>query len=405
MNTKYNMFDLFTASFIHTKKILFGENRKKIWLYFLYALVLSGVFFGIDPDITRLIKFYVDMLKEILIRYGLANEDFSFNIGSVISCLSLNLFNFDFDKILNGLNKEILIQTINTLNISDLDKYINQTFIYLGIFTLISVILIFFCIFRGKLMLIYSISSNREESYDWKNLWNKFASSGNYTSFIFSLIFCFCLFLGWLIGNIWLYPNLNNFVYGLLDNVKNLITLEANSKNILSTSIHICSFSICSMFFLSFFYLLFVFYTYFILPIILKIEHAEKIKWFEEYKKFWDSLKVNFWNKILNIILFCIIIFAINTVLKMSFGIIQLTLSLIFSISDIFVHSYASLILYAIFYLIIQLPIILFLNIPVGVYYTTLQIMMFSYIFPEHALIKPIFDENEKMIDTECLLM
>ena len=85
MNTKYNMFDLFTASFIHTKKILFGENRKKIWLYFLYALVLSGVFFGIDPDITRLIKFYVDMLKEILIRYGLANEDFSFNIGSVIS--------------------------------------------------------------------------------------------------------------------------------------------------------------------------------------------------------------------------------------------------------------------------------------------------------------------------------
>ena len=198
--------------------------------------------------------------------------------------------------------------------------------------------------------------------------------------------------------------NLNNFVYGLLDNLKNLITLEANSKNILSTSIHICSFSICSMFFLSFFYLFFVFYTYFILPIILKIEHAEKIKWFEEYKKFWDSLKVNFWNKILNIILFCIIIFAINTVLKMSFGIIQLTLSLIFSISDIFVHSYASLILYAIFYLIIQLPIILFLNIPVGVYYTTLQIMMFSYIFPEHALIKPIFDENEKMIDTECLL-
>ncbi|MBR0519503.1 hypothetical protein IJJ97_06900 [bacterium] len=88
----------------------------------------------------------------------------------------------------------------------------------------------------------------------------------------------------------------------------------------------------------------------------------------------------------------------------MVFGIIQFSFSLCFSISDLFIHSYTSLILYGIFYLIIQLPIILFLNIPVGVYYTTLQIMMFSYIFPEHALIKPIFDENGKMIDTECLL-
>ena len=143
---------------------------------------------------------------------------------------------------------------------------------------------------------------------------------------------------------------------------------------------------------------------YFILPIILKIEHTEKLKLFDEYKKFWESLKVKFWEKFLNIIMFFIIIFALNTVLKMVFGVIQFSFSIGFSISDLFIHSYTSLILYGLFYLLIQLPIMLFLNIPVGVYYTTLQVMMFSYIFPEHALLKPIFDEKGKIIDTECLL-
>lgn len=402
MDRKYNMFDLFTASYIHTKKILFGEKekRKTIWLYFLYALLLSGVFFGIDPDINRLVKFYLDMFKNIF-KDILNNSFCSCNLGH------LNCFNFDFNDILNRIDKTILTPIMNILNNPDLAKYINTTFIYSGIFIFISVLLIFFCIFRGKLMLIYSISSNREESYNWKNLWNKFAPSGNYASAIFSLIFCFCILLGWLIGSFCIYPILHNFIYELLNNVKDVITLDTSSKNLLSIInlfIHVCSFSICSLFFLFFLYLFFVFYMYFILPIILKIEHTEKLKLFDEYKKFWESLKVKFWEKFLNIIMFFIIIFALNTVLKMVFGVIQFSFSIGFSISDLFIHSYTSLILYGLFYLLIQLPIMLFLNIPVGVYYTTLQVMMFSYIFPEHALLKPIFDEKGKIIDTECLL-
>ena len=162
MKLRYNIFDLLTASFIHTKKILSNENKKKVWLYFVYTLILSGVLFGIDPDANRVTKIYIGIMKDMLMRYGLVNENFSFNW---FNCEGFKFLNLDF------LNNDIFKAITNIVNNQNLGRYITTSGIYLGIFILISVVLIFFCIFRGKLMLIYSISTNREDSFNWKDLW------------------------------------------------------------------------------------------------------------------------------------------------------------------------------------------------------------------------------------------
>lgn len=387
MNSRYNMFDLLTASFIHTKKILFGENRKKNWLYFVYTLILSGVLFGIEPDMGRICKIYINMLKDML-----KDVYFSVNNYNLICC------DFSLDNLLH-ITDDFLKTITNILQNQDLEKYINNALLVLGIFLLISILLIFFCIFRGKLMLIYSLSTNREDSYNWRELWNKFAPSGDYCSLIFSFIFCICISFSWLIGQFCIYPLLNN----ALNNFKDIFSLEIISKSFISTFLSILSFSICCLFTLSLFYGFFVLYIYLILPMLVKKD--DKIQLFEDYKIFWNSLKVDFWKKVLNIILAGFIIFITSSLLKISFAGIQAVINLVFSVSDVFIHSpSASLVIYGIFYLIIYLPIILFLNVPVGVYYTSLQVMLFSYIFPENAILKPVLDDNGKIIGTECLI-
>ena len=131
----------------------------------------------------------------------------------------------------------------------------------------------------------------------------------------------------------------------------------------------------------------------------------EKIKFFEDYKIFWNSLKKDFWKKILYIICAGIIIFVTSSLFRIAFAGVQGVINIIFSFIDLFINSpYSSLVAYGIFYLVIYLPVILFLNVPAGVYYTSLQIMLFSYIFPEHALLKPVINDNGKVIGTECLL-
>lgn len=387
MDSKYNMFDLFTASFIHTKKILFGENRKKIWLYFVYTLILSGVLFGIEPDMVRICKIYINMFKDML-----KDALCSFNTCSLISC------DFPLDNLLS-ITDDFLKTISNIVQNPDIEKYINNFITVLGIFLLISVLLIFFCIFRGKLMLIYSLSTNKEDAYNWRKLWTRFSQSGDYCSLIFSFIFCICLSFSWLIGHFCIYPMLDKVV----NNFKDTFTLEIVSKNFVSMFLNILSFSICCLFILSLFYAFFVLYIYLVLPIMAKKD--EKIKFFEDYKIFWNSLKKDFWKKILYIICAGIIIFVTSSLFRIAFAGVQGVINIIFSFIDLFINSpYSSLVAYGIFYLVIYLPVILFLNVPAGVYYTSLQIMLFSYIFPEHALLKPVINDNGKVIGTECLL-
>lgn len=390
MNLRYNMFDLLTASFIHTKKILSNENKKKVWLYFVYTLILSGLLFGIDPDANRVTKIYIDIMKDMLMRYGLVNENFSFNL---FTCEGFKFLNLDF------LNSDIFKVITDIVNNQQLVKYLTTSGIYLGIFILISVVLIFFCIFRGKLMLMYSVSTNRDDSYNWKDLWKKFALFGNYSSIIFSTIFCVCIFIGWLIGHALLFPMCSK----LIGNLKGVIYLDYIPKEAISTVLYVSSFLVSCIAILFFFYLFFLMYIYFVFPILVKFEN--KIKWFEDFKNIWISLKTNFWTKILNMICACFIIFVTSSFFKMLFLGIQNLFNLLYSCSDLFISSpYTALIVYSLFYLLIYLPIILFLNVPVGVFYTSLQVMIFSYIFPEYALLKPSLNDKGKVIGTECLL-
>lgn len=349
--------ELFNAAFIHMKKLMFENFNVSVWLYFLVVTALSGTFFGF--------KINTNAIKQVMIA---VNNPGALDPASP-SGAAAPVPPPDF---------------IQKMDPSALISFL--VFFLIFVFA-VSVLMMV----AGSVCRYMGIASVIEGRIGFREFWSKYKKQGiDYFWFVTKIMIYFTLLI--LLGSIVLAFCSGGFA-SLFSNAGN-----AAIGGTIVIVVVLALLAVAAVFAMTFF-LLFV--ANFMVPAVIrhsqdynpggspmKLEEAGKILWAKSKDRRGDLFVA------------LMIPFLAFVIISSVFGFLDFLFTGGVIVAVIMFKGNVELLLLVVLiaFLFIYMPVLLVLNAPAGVFVISLQLLMFSWAFPEYALLMPLRDASGKVI-------
>lgn len=355
---KARITELFNAAFIHMKKLMFENFNVSVWLYFLVVTALSGTFFGF--------KINTKAINEVMLA---VNNPGTLEPGSS-STASLPPPLLDF---------------IRKMDPSALMSFL--VFFLIFVFALSVLMMV-----AGSVCRYMGIASVIEGRIGFREFWSKYKKQGiDYFWFITKIMVLFTLLI--LLASIVLALCSGGFA--------SLFSNGGNGAAIGGTIVVIIVMSLLAVAVFFAMAVFFLFVANFMVPAVIrhsqdynpggspmKLEEAGKILWAKSRDRKGDMFAA------------LMVPFVVFLIISSIFGFLDLLFTGGVIAAVIMFKGNVELLLLVVLiaFLFIYMPVLLVLNAPAGVFVISLQILMFSWAFPEYALLMPLRDASGKVI-------
>lgn len=354
---KARITELFNAAFIHMKKLMFENFNVSVWLYFLVVTALSGTFFGF--------KINTNAIKQVMIA---VNNPGTLDPGSP-SGAAAPVPPPDF---------------IQKMDPSALISFL--VFFMIFVFALSVIMMV-----AGSVCRYMGIASVIESRIGFREFWSKYKKQGiDYFWFVTKIMILFTLLI-----------LLASIVLALCSGGFTSLFSNAGDAAIGGTIVIIIVMSLIAIAVIFAMTVFFLFVANFMVPAVIrhsqdynpggspmKLEEAGKILWAKSKDRRGDLFVA------------LMVPFVVFLIISSVFGLLDFLFTGGVIVAVIMFKGNVELLLLVVLiaFLFIYMPVLLVLNAPAGVFVISLQILMFSWAFPEYALLMPLRDASGKVI-------